>query len=338
MLAEHGCSIGNRSLLVKSFVSTILIGDNDYLVGCPLNLRELQYLVAVDEERHFHKAAERCFVSQPTLSGQLKKLEDELGVLLIERTSRQVAMTEVGRIVADGARRILAEVKAIREVAATFHDPMAGELHVGMIPTVAPYLLPVVMPALKKAYPKLKLWLHEHQTAVLLEKLRRAELDLLILALPVDTGEFAELNLYLEPFQLAVPRTADSEFTGPMIELGDLKNREMLLLEEGHCLRGQALDVCYMAGASENTGFHASSLETLRHMVGEDMGMTLIPELAVPARPARSDPVRYLPFAEPRPSRRIGMLYRRGSYREAAYRAIQDLIKGALPDRVEVVD
>ena len=303
-----------------------------------MNLRELQYLVAVDEERHFHKAAERCFVSQPTLSGQLKKLEEELGVLLVERTSRQVTMTEVGAIVADKARGILAEVKGIHEVAQTFHDPMAGELHVGLIPTVAPYLLPLIMPALKKTYPKLRLWLHEYQTAVLLEKLHRAELDLLILALPVDSTEFAELNLYLEPFQLAVPRAHGNEFTQPMIQLGDLQHREMLLLEEGHCLRGQALDVCFMAGASENTGFHASSLETLRHMVGEDMGMTLMPELAVPARPTKSDPIRYIPFAEPKPSRRIGMLYRRGSYREAAYRAIQALIREVLPDRVQLTD
>jgi LysR family hydrogen peroxide-inducible transcriptional activator len=301
-----------------------------------MNLRDLQYLVAVDEERHFHKAAERCFVSQPTLSGQLKKLEEELGVRLVERTSRQVTMTDVGRVVADKARAILAEVKAIREVAETFHDPLAGELHVGLIPTVAPYLLPIIMPALKKTYPKLRLWLHEQQTAVLLEKLRRAELDLLILALPVDTDEFTELDLYLEPFELAVPRTAGSEFTRPMITLGELKDREMLLLEEGHCLRGQALDVCFMAGATENVGFHASSLETLRHMVGEDMGMTLMPELAVPARPAKADPVRYIPFADPRPNRRIGMLYRKGSHREAAFKAIQALIREVLPERVEV--
>lgn len=303
-----------------------------------MNLRELQYLVAVDEERHFHKAAERCFVSQPTLSGQLKKLEDELGVLLVERSKRQVTMTEVGRVVADKARTILAEVKSIREVVETFQDPMAGELHVGLIPTVAPYLLPLVMPPLKKAYPKLRLWLHEYQTAVLLERLHRTELDLLILALPVDTDEFAELNLYLEPFQLAVPRAADNEFSQPMIRLGDLENREVLLLEEGHCLRGQALDVCFTAGAKENTGFHASSLETLRHMVGEDMGMTLMPELAVPASSRKSDPVRYIPFADPKPSRRIGMLYRKGSYRELAYRAIQDLVKQVLPERVVRVD
>jgi LysR family hydrogen peroxide-inducible transcriptional activator len=303
-----------------------------------MNLRELQYLVAVDEERHFHKAAERCFVSQPTLSGQLKKLEDELGVLLVERTNRQVAMTEVGRVVADKARNVLAEVKAIREVAETFQDPLAGELHLGLIPTVAPYLLPLIMAPLHRGFPKLKLWLHEYQTGILLQKLRRAELDLLILALPVDTDEFAALNLYLEPFQLAVPRASGSDFAQPVIGLGDLEDREVLLLEEGHCLRGQALEVCFTAGARENPGFHASSLETLRHMVGEDMGMTLMPELAVPVLPGESEPVRYIRFTDPKPSRRIGILYRKGSYREPAYKAIQSMIKQVLPGRVEPVD
>ena len=295
-----------------------------------MNLRELQYLVAVDEERHFHRAAERCFVSQPTLSGQLKKLEQELGVLLVERTSRQVVMTDVGVAVSEQARKALAEVKVIKEIAETFHDPMAGELHVGMIPTVAPYLLPLIMPLMRKKYPKLKLWLYEYQTAVLLEKLRRAELDVLILALPVDTDAFDELDLYKEPFQLAMPRN-EPLAKHKVISLNDIKEREMLLLEEGHCLRGQALDVCFMAGARENIGFHASSLETLRHMVGEGMGMTLMPELSIPAKQSRKDAIRYIPFKNPKPSRRIGMLYRKGSYREETYKKMQETFCINLP-------
>jgi len=295
-----------------------------------MNLRELQYLVAVDQERHFHRAAERCFVSQPTLSGQLKKLEQELGVLLVERTSRQVVMTEVGVAVAVQARKALAEVKVIKDIAETFHDPMAGELHVGLIPTVAPYLLPIIMPLMRKKYPKLKLWLYEYQTAVLLEKLGRAELDVLILALPVDTDVFSELDLYKEPFQLAMPRD-EALAAHKLISLNDIKDREMLLLEEGHCLRGQALDVCFMAGARENIGFHASSLETLRHMVGEGMGMTLMPELSIPAKQTRKDAIRYLPFKDPKPSRRIGMLYRKGSYREETFINLQETICAHLP-------
>lgn len=294
-----------------------------------MNLRELEYLVAVAEERHFHKAAQRCFVSQPTLSGQLKKLEDELGVLLVERSTRQVVMTDVGKAIAEQARNILAQVKGIREIAQTSQDVMAGDLHLGLIPTLAPYLLPQIMQQIHKQYPKLKLWLHEYQTAVLLEKLHRAELDLLILALPVDTDEFAELDLFHEPFLLAVPRD-ESLADQPIISLGDLGDREMLLLEEGHCLRNQALDVCFMAGATENAAFHASSLETLRHMVGEGMGLTLMPELAVPDKQTKKDPIRYLPFRDPKPSRRIGMLYRKGSYREETFTRLRKLIQSAL--------
>lgn len=300
-----------------------------------MNLRELEYLVAVDEEQHFHKAAERCFVSQPTLSGQLKKLEEELGVLLVERTNRQVNMTGVGKAIANQARKVLAEAKAIKDIAQTFHDPLAGELHLGLIPTVAPYLLPYIMPAIRHHCPKLKLWLHEHQTQVLLDKLRHAELDLLILALPVDTDEFAELDLFNEPFQLAVPGT-EQLASQPLISLQDLHHREMLLLEEGHCLRNQALDVCFMAGASENIAFHASSLETLRHMVGEGMGITFMPELAVPAKQAKKDPIRYLSFRNPKPSRRIGMLFRKNSYRQTTFATLQKIIIQALPATVEV--
>ena len=291
-----------------------------------MNLRELEYLVAVDEERHFHRAAERCFVSQPTLSGQLKKLEEELGVQLVERSTRQVVMTEVGRAIADQARKVLAESKAIKEIAQVFQDPFAGSLHVGLIPTVAPYLLPNIMPALMKNYPKLKFWLHEYQTSVLLEKLRKAELELLILALPVETDEFQELDLYLEPFQLAVPTGVDLA-DRPLITLGDLSEREMLLLEEGHCLRGQALDVCFTAGATEKADFHASSLETLRYMVGEGMGMTLMPELAVSRAGITQDNLRYIRFAEPQPSRRIGMLFRKGSAREESFATIAETIR-----------
>ena len=297
-----------------------------------MNLRELEYLVAVDEERHFHKAAERCFVSQPTLSGQLKKLEQELGVLLVERNTRQVVMTEVGSAVARQARELLAGVRQIRDLAASYHDPMAGQLHLGLIPTVAPYLLPIMMPALNKQYPQMKMWLHEQQTSVLLKMLRQAELDLLILALPVETDEFSELQLYHEPFQLALSRT-EPLARQKMISLAELGEHEMLLLEEGHCLRKQALDVCFMAGATENTAFHASSLETLRHMVGEGMGMTLMPELAVPAKTGSSDPIQYLPFNDPKPTRAIGMLYRKGSYREKTFINIQKSIQASIDVR-----
>jgi LysR family hydrogen peroxide-inducible transcriptional activator len=295
-----------------------------------LNLRDLEYLVAVEEAQSFRRAAERCFVSQPTLSGQVKKLEERLGVQLIERTTRQVVMTDVGRAVAAQARQALAEAREVVHIAATYHDPMAGELQLGLIPTVAPYLLPLIMPTLKKDFPDLKLWLHEQQTAVLLERLRRAELDLLILALPVaGSEEFTEVDLFREPFWLAVPK-GDPLSRSSEVDLSDIDKRELMLLEEGHCLREHALDICLSAGAGEYGGFHATSLETLRHMVGEGMGITLMPQLSVPPRRNKSDAVQYRPFVAPVPSRRIGMLWRRGSYREVAFRAVAERVRAAI--------
>jgi len=295
-----------------------------------MNLKDLQYLVAIDEERHFHRAAKRCFVSQPTLSGQLKKLEQELDILLVERSNRQVTMTEAGKAVAEQARKVLVESRVIRDIAQSFKDPMAGNLQVGLIPTVAPYLLPIIMPAIKQRFPRLKLWLHEYQTEVLLDKLRKGEMDVLILALMDKPGEFSEQLLYREPFQLAVP-SSENLASKQAINLSDLINREVLLLEEGHCLRGQALDICFKAGANENANYHATSLETLRHMVAEGMGITLMPELAVPVKQNKNSDVSYLPFNDPKPNRRIGLVYRKNSYREETFSKLNELIRSVLP-------
>jgi len=295
-----------------------------------MNLRELEYLVAVNDERHFHRAAERCFVSQPTLSGQLKKLEEELGVLLVERNNRQVTMTEAGKTVVQHARKVLDEIDVIKNVANYYHDPMVGDIRVGIIPTIAPYLLPIIMSKLNKQFPKLKIWLYEYQTDVLLDKLQRSELDFLILALPVEKHDFKEMDLFREPFRLAVNK--NNALAKKMnVNLGDMAKQKLLLLEEGHCLRGHVLDVCLLAGVKEEGQYHATSLETLRHMVGEGVGITLIPELAVPAKKNKTDEVHYIEFSDPKPNRRIGMLYRKNSYREKTFTNINELIKSVLP-------
>jgi len=295
-----------------------------------MNIRELEYLIAVDEERHFHRAAERCFVSQPTLSGQLKKLEQELGVLLVERNNRQVSMTVAGQAVVKHARTVLAEINAIKDAANYFHDPMVGDIRVGIIPTIAPYLLPIIMPQLNKHFSKLKIWLYEYQTHVLLEKLQKSELDCLILALPIEKHDFKELDLFREPFRLAVKK---DHALGKMkqINMGDLAKQELLLLEEGHCLRGHILDVCLLSGVKEQGQYHATSLETLRHMVAEGAGMTLMPELAVPTKITKADAIRYIEFSDPKPNRRIGLLYRKNSYREETFNNISELIKSVVP-------
>lgn len=295
-----------------------------------MNIRDLEYLIAIDEERHFHRAAERCFVSQPTLSGQLKKLEQELGVLLVERSNRQVYMTEAGKVVVEHARKVIAETKAIKDVARNFQDPMIGDVRVGIIPTIAPYLLPVIMPHLHNHFKNLKLWLYEYQTHVCLEKLQNAELDFLILALPIDKHDFVELDLFREPFRLAVNRD-QLLAKKQQVNMGDIAQKKILLLEEGHCLRGHILDVCLLAGVQEQSEYQATSLETLRYMVGEGMGMTLMPELAVPKKTTKADDIRYIEFSDPKPTRRIGMLYRKNSYREETFNNINELIKSVLP-------
>lgn len=298
-----------------------------------MNIRELEYLIAIDEERHFHRAAERCFVSQPTLSGQLKKLEEELGVLLVERNNRQVSMTEAGQAVVKHARVVLNEVNAIKNAANYFHDPMVGDMRVGIIPTVAPYLLPIIMPQLNKHFPKLKIWLYEYQTKTLLEKLQKSELDFLILALPIEKHDFKELDTFREPFRLAVKKN-QSLAKYKSVNMGDIEQQKLILLEEGHCLRGHVLDACLLAGVKGQGEYNATSLETLRHMVAEGVGMTLMPELAVPIKTTKADEVRYIEFSDPKPNRRIGLLYRKNSYREEAFNQINELIKSILPVNV----
>lgn len=292
-----------------------------------MNLRDLQYLVAIDELKHFRKAAERCNVSQPTLSGQLKKLEAHLGVQLVERSNRQVFLTDVGREVAERARGILSEAQAIEELAQTHANPMSGLIRTGLIPTVAPYLLPLIMKPIKEHWPDLSLQLFEGQTADLVDRLHKGDMDLLILALGVPGTEgFDALALYDETFVVATPE--DHAFAHEsVVRETDLANQEVLLLQEGHCLRGQALDICFTSGASTTDGFSATSLETLRHMVAAGAGLTLIPKLA-----ARTidDHLHYVPFHEPAPHRQIGLLYRSNSSRRACFRNLAGTIRTAV--------
>lgn len=279
-----------------------------------MNLRDLSYLVALADHRHFGRAAEACFVSQPTLSAQIRKLEDELGVSLFERKPGGVLLTETGARVVERARAVLREVAQIRTLAQQSRDPEAGTLRVGVIPTLAPYLLPHVLGMLRKRFPRLELLLAEEKTENLLDSLTQGRLDAGILALPVpDTGLHTE-PLFEEPFVLATPE-GDALAGKNDLRIADLSHHQLLLLEEGHCLRDQALEVCHMAGASEHIGFRATSLETLRQMVALGSGITLLPLLAVQPPVAHSDNVHLTPFHGHIPSRRIAMIWRRSSVR-----------------------
>lgn len=277
-----------------------------------MNLRDLQYLVALADHRHFGRAAAASFVSQPTLSTQVRKLEEELGVALVERAPRKVMLTPIGHEMAERARRVLAEVEQMREAARRTQDPEAGTVRLGIFPTLGPYLLPHVMPLVRARFPRLELLLVEEKSDILLERLHEGRLDAALLALPLHDDQLHVEFLFEEPFLLAAPshhRLAGRD----ALDLADLEGERLLLLEDGHCLRDQALDVCQLAGASEKSEFRATSLETLRQMVAANVGVTLLPTLAVKPPVARSEDIVLLPFRGSHPSRRIAMTWRKSS-------------------------
>jgi len=291
-----------------------------------MNLKDLKYLVALADTGHFGKAAERTFVSQPTLSAQLKKLEDYLGVKLVERQPKNVQLTEVGKQVVVRARRMLDESDEIVALARNNTDPFAGKLKLGLIPTIGPYLLPKVMQKLRKALPQLGLMLYEHQTEPLLKRLRDGEIDLGILALPIAQEGLETRTLYEEAFTLAVPNHHPLS-AKTTVKLQDLKGQTLLLLEDGHCLRDQALEVCSRIDVKEAEDFRATSLETLRQMVVAGLGVTLLPESAVesPFGSQRGLCIRH--FAKPAPSRTVGAVWRKTSTRSAAIAAVCDVLE-----------
>lgn len=277
-----------------------------------MNLRDLKYLVALADHKHFGRAAAACFISQPTLSTQIRKLEEELGIALVERAPRRVMLTPAGRDAAERARRIVADVEEMREAARRSRNPEAGTVRLGIFPTLGPYLLPHVVPRVRESFPQLELLLIEEKTETILRQLREGRLDAGVLALPLHDDQLHLEFLFEEPFLLAVPET--HPLAGDrMLTMQDLAHESLLLLEDGHCLRDQALDVCHMAGAGEKSGFRATSLETLRQMVASNVGITLLPLLAVKPPVASSQDLRLLPFRAPAPSRRIAMVWRRSS-------------------------
>jgi len=299
-----------------------------------MNLRDLRYLVALADERHFGKAAERCFVSQPTLSAQIRKLEDYLGVVLVERQPKRVSLTETGEKIVARARVVLQEADAIVEIARTDRDPLSGALKLALIPTVGPYLLPHVVGPLRKAVPRLKLMLYEYQTAPLLEKLRAGELDCGIIALPMPTEGLETEVLYDEPFTLAVPANhplADRD----RVKLEDIKDETLLLLEDGHCLRDHALSVCSRIRLNQEQDYRATSLETLRQMVAAGHGITLLPELAAATPVGTARGLKIKAFTRPAPVRTIGAVWRKSTTRSKAIDAVIAAIRAAMKEELK---
>lgn len=273
-----------------------------------MNIRDLKYLIAVADHCHFGKAAEACFVSQPALSMQIKKLEDSLGVQLIERTNKSVMLTDVGKQIIKQAQVILHGVNTLHEIANQAKDPYSGELHLGVIPTLGPYLLPHIIPVLAKHYPKLKIYISEDQTHNLVSKLKNGKLDCAMFGYPQKEEDFEAQLLMEEELFLAVPMR-HSLAKKKQVRHADLSNQVLMLLEDGHCLRESILELCRIANASPDKSFQATSLETMRHMVASNVGMTLMPKLSCRA----NDGICYLPFRSPKTTRKIGFFWRRSS-------------------------
>lgn len=298
-----------------------------------VKLRDLQYLDAIDQYKHFGKAAEACFVSQPTLSGQIMKLEEQLSLQLVERHRRNVMLTPAGEQLVKEARKVLNAAREFEDTAKNLLDPLAGDLHMGMIPTLAPYLLPHIMSPLHQQLPNIRFYLHEKQTKVLLQELNEGKLDILVLPWLEDMQGVERYDLFAEPLDLAVPKKHPLA-QQDSIELSDLNNQQILTLEDGHCLRDQAMGYCFSAGAREDHSFQATSLETLRYMVASGMGMTMIPRLATQTNTSDSS-LAYLRFQAPEPTRQISLLIRPNYSRMACVREVVACIKASM-QRIEI--
>jgi len=304
-----------------------------------MNIRDLQYVIAVAETRHFGQAAERCFVSQPTLSGQIKKLEESLGVALFERSNRSVEITPVGEAVLVHARQIMERVDAIQQLARAAQDPLAGPLRIGAIPTLSPYLISLILLPLKKRHPQMQLVLSEELTETLLERLHKHEIDAALLATPVKEADLKSLALFEEPFWVAYPRKHPF-YTKEEITRKDLESENVLLLAEGHCLAEQTMEVCRMQQRSAQGEFadlRAASLETLLQLVGAGFGCTLVPALAMGGAWTTGSGVVAQPLNLPHASRRVSLVYRASFPRLAALQAFAEVIRDNLPNTVSLL-
>ena len=299
-----------------------------------IKLRDLQYLAAINEHRHFGKAAEACFVSQPTLSGQIMKMEEQLGLTLVERHRKKVMLTPEGEQLVRQANTVLHAANQFELTAKALLDPLAGDLHIGLIPTLAPYLLPYIMKDLSKTLPNINFYLHEDKTNNLLKQLDAGNLDLLILPWLDHMSVFEHYHLFDEPLILALPRQHPLN-QKKNIKLEDLKDEAVFTLEDGHCLRDQALGYCFTAGVKEDTRFQATSLETLRYMVGSGLGITLIPKLATSIN-SDAAMLNYISFTKPEPTREIVLLVRPNYPRMQCIRSLVNSIRKSIKNHIKL--
>lgn len=292
-----------------------------------MTLTELRYIVALAREKHFGRAAEKCHVAQPTLSVAVKKLEDELGVILFERGQSEVSVTPAGEPIVHQAEKVLAEAARVRELAATAGDPLAGPLRLGAIYTIGPYLLPKLVPLIRQRAPKMPLMIQENFTHKLIEFLKSGELDVAVLALPIQEPGLVAQAVYDEAFRVLVP--AAHPWSGRTSVAADsLLDEPLLMLGRGNCFREQVLDLCSHAGAGGPQVLEGSSLETIRLMVASEVGITVMPSTAVDTLPKDDPLLRVCPFDEPTPTRRVGLVWRASFPRHQAI----DVLRQALLD------
>lgn len=293
-----------------------------------MTLTELRYIVAVAREHHFSRAAEACFVSQPTLSVAIKKLEDELGVILFERANNEVSVTAIGALIIEQAAHILEQTLTLKQIAQQGNNPLSGTFRLGAIYTIAPYLLPYLIPALHSIAPLMPLQLEENFTSKLVEKLKQGELDAIVISLPFDEQGLEKLVLYHEPFQVVLP--ADHSWCAQTeIQAADLAEESMLLLGSGHCFRDQVLQVCpalnrssASLGSMQKT-LQSGSLETIRYMVASGAGITVMPCTATGQMSMAQGLLESRPFAEPVPDRLVALVWRKSFPRMAAIEALR---------------
>lgn len=312
-----------------------------------MTLTELRYVVAVARERHFGRAAESCFVSQPTLSVAIKKLEDELGVTLFERGGSEVGITSIGTQIVEQAKQVLEQSAVIKEIAKSGHDPLNEPLRLGVIYTIGPYLLPQLVRQLIAQAPQMPLILHENYTVRLIEQLKRSEIDAAIMALPLPEAGLLVQPLYDEEFIVAIPRDHPWK-TRERVSSTDLNDETMLLLGAGHCFRDQVLEVCPdlgplpVAAWTHDSGirrtFEGSSLETIRHMVASGIGITVLPRTSIPSPLPADSLLRYVPFDDPVPGRRVVLAWRKSFPRKAAIEVVRAAVRDCDLDGTTALD
>jgi LysR family hydrogen peroxide-inducible transcriptional activator len=304
-----------------------------------MNLRDLKYLVAVADYQHFGQAAERCFVSQPTLSGQIKKLEEELGVMLFERNKRSVETTHAGEAIVAQARQVLEQADALKQLAQSHQDPLVGPLRMGVIPTLSPYLMPLILQPLQQQYPQIKLVLSEELTDTLLTRLAKHEIDAALIATSVEDTDFESMPLFEEPFWLVHPKDHPLSKKQKITQT-DLDNADLLLLAEGHCFAEQAMEVCHIherGMRGEQADLRAASLETLLQLVIAGLGSTLLPALALNTVSAKNKGIQARQLQLPDTYRQVSLVYRRTFPRRKALEVFAEIVLKNLPDSVNPV-